>query len=338
MGSSSFQTYGSSVAKSKIISPHFAPRNYDVSGQSTDGYQVYTFTSTTKNYQSISYNLKEPKTLSIMVVGGGGNGGLKFAGGGGGGGFLQKTIILPIGNDTININIGNANFTIDRVGAGESTYVSFDNNQALNLIAGGGGNGSIYQYNGANGSINGGSGGGGSLHTTNGKGIANNSNGNLANNGGNGEYEYNRSETDGSNAGGGGGSSTIGQNASRYVNGAPANGGDGIKCTLDGIRTFQNYGNYYWASGGGGLSANTKDGNGGLGGGGGGGSGDGEPAGPRRVSTVYGNGVGDTNSLNPASDGTFTNGGNAGVNTGGGGGGGARSNGGYGGSGPIAIK
>jgi hypothetical protein len=164
MGSSSFQTYGSSVAKSKIISPHFAPRNYDVSGQSTDGYQVYTFTSTTKNYQSISYNLKEPKTLSIMVVGGGGNGGLKFAGGGGGGGFLQKTIILPIGNDTININIGNGNSTIstsqiDREGSGESSYVLFDNNQALNLIAGGGGNGSLYAYKCGNGSINGGSGG-----------------------------------------------------------------------------------------------------------------------------------------------------------------------------------
>jgi hypothetical protein len=56
MGFKSFQTYVSSVATSKIISPYFIIKNHNVSGLSTDGYEVYTFTTTEKNNHSITYN------------------------------------------------------------------------------------------------------------------------------------------------------------------------------------------------------------------------------------------------------------------------------------------
>jgi hypothetical protein len=142
MGFSSFQTYGSSVAISKIISPYFTIRNFTVSGLSSDGYEVYTFNTVTQNYHSILYYLKEPKTLYIMAVGGGGNGGKDYSGGGGGGGVVLATVVLPVGSDTINIPIRDGQSRgFRRSATGGTTYVSFVKNTSLNLIAGGGGNG-----------------------------------------------------------------------------------------------------------------------------------------------------------------------------------------------------
>jgi hypothetical protein len=127
-------------------------------------------------------------------------------------------------------------------------------------------------------------------------------------------------------------------------------GGDGILCTLPGIKNFtyngKNWGQLYWAGGGGAsfsgyyydrtktfdYNSPTKSADGGKGGGGGG-------HGPLQ-------GNHDTNGLNPANDNnayTLNSGGNTGgaggINTGGGGGGGFDSGGGgEGGSGIIIIS
>ena len=89
LGSQGFVNAGSKSALGEVQPlpvASFTPNYYDVSGQSTDGYTVYTFTSTATNYYSISYTFSKATTISILGVGGGGGGGFDNAGGGGAGG------------------------------------------------------------------------------------------------------------------------------------------------------------------------------------------------------------------------------------------------------------
>jgi hypothetical protein len=118
----------------------------------------------------------------------------------------------------------------------------------LNIIAGGGGNGTSFNKFGSNGSINGGSGAGLSIDGQSWAlpGSANTSNNNFANRGGR--------SPDGrdSSSSGGGGSGLKGENTGTNDSSGRSNGGDGVQCNLSGINTFGLYGSYYWAASGGG--------------------------------------------------------------------------------------
>ena len=315
--------------KSKNFSS-FVPSAFGVAGISSTSYKIYTFTSTTTTY-TVPYNCAISTSMYILAVGGGGGGGVDNAGGGGGGGVVLATKIIPVGSDTITITIGSGQAVNIVGGTGNTTNVSFTKNIGLNVIAGGGGGGTGYTAvtKQTNGSSNGGSGSGTSMSTKQAGGLANNTNSNLAKNGGAGAGAN-------TNNSGGGGAGTVGISGSTAVGGFYGNGGDGVLCTLNGIKDFGSYGTYFWGGGGGGAAYTRVGGRGGKGGGGGG-----------NFYSLQGStaGLGDTNCLNFAKNGTDyivpTNNGTGGVNTGGGGGGasngGGGSSGGAGGSGIVII-
>lgn len=220
----------------------FAPNFYDLACITTDEYTVYTFTSTLTNYYTISYTASTPITLNILAVGGGGGGGDYGGAGVGAGGVQFASVIIPAGSSTINITVGSggAGGSGGSGIQGQNTTVKFNVNSSLNLIAGGGGGG-LGQYPSTYTQF--GSGGGGGFLGN--KPNAGNTNGGIinANGGGMGTTDI---IGGGSGSGSGGGIVSIGNTIQ--------SGGNGIKCTLNGIKTFTPsgtaYGTYYWGGGG----------------------------------------------------------------------------------------
>jgi hypothetical protein len=312
----------------------FPPSAFTTTGTTSTGYRVYTFTSTSTTY-TIPYTCNTASSMHVLCVGGGGSGGFDNAGGGGGGGVVLATIPIPVGSDTLTLNVGagkTCSPTVDG-GVGVTSTAAFTTNMGLNIRAGGGGSG--VNYNGAtkrtDGSADGGSGSGTNMNSSLAGGLGITSFNNFANNGGAGVFAN-------TNNSGGGGAGAVGATGNVVdASGCYGSGGDGILCTLNGIKDFGAYGSYYWGGGGGGAAFTRKGGKGGKGGGGGG-----------NFYSVQGStkGFGDTNGLNPGFDGTDNNvsnatgnGGNGGINTGGGGGGSSitGSSGGLGGSGIIVV-
>ena len=292
----------------------------------------YVFKSTGTAY-TLNYTCNVATTIYVLAVGGGGGGSAWGGGGGGAGGVVMNPVNLPIGSNTITINVGaggvagastSSSPTITPTN-GSNTTVNFTVNSALNIIACGGGAGGPSNVGSAGGS----GGGGGNAPFAGGNSINNNNN--YGNAGGNCSATF--------YCGGGGGAGTIGiagVNASTINGGA---GGNGIQCFLPGISTFAPsgtaYGTYYWGGGGGGCSYNSTTvqyGNGGLGGGGGGTS----------MTISVAGGSGGTNGINNGSAGTnsttLSTGGAGGTNTGGGGGSVWWGSGGAGGSGIVIIS
>lgn len=283
------------------------------------GYTVYVFTQTSKTY-SIPYSSTAETQIYAMVVAGGGAGGAIVAAGGGGGGVVMTPINIPVGSDTMTINVGaggvgykagvNGSYGIGTNG-GNST-ITFSNNTVANITAVGGGATSNYNTNGA--TMNGGSGGGGAGNTP---GSAITTPGNYLSTV---FYGNTGGQSNGYNTGGGGGAGAVGSNATASAGG---NGGNGIKPTLPGINIFTPYNNYYFGSGGGGVLNGSY---GAYAGGYNGGGGQGNYASPRYSSS------------NRIYDGQ-----NASNNTGGGGGGGGNNTvawanyGGDGGSGIVIL-
>ncbi len=364
--------------------------NVDIAGLSSDGYNVYAYTTPNNSTANIAVNLTQPQTMNIFLVGGGGNG---AGGGGGAGAIVSQTIVLPVGNYTISVIVGNTG----RVGGSRDTTISY-NNGAVKYIArvggdstgfnnassrpGKGGCGAGAAWGGFNGSPgeagiqtqSGNIDGRGKRSTIWAAGTGNTDNNNIANPGGKGlmniDVPYNNCNV---GNGGGGGAGSPGGDATLIQNiggndqdGNPigpikgGKGGDGILCTLPGIKNFtyngKNWGQLYWAGGGGaGFSGYTYthdkpidytkptvSADGGKGGGGGG-------EGPWLTSDRNGpraSGIDDKSGLNPANDKNayyLNSGGNTGgaggLNTGGGGGGSFDSGaGGEGGSGIVIIS
>jgi hypothetical protein len=313
----------------KYLSQKIVSSQVDISGLAATGHTVLGFTSTSKTY-TLSYTSSNPTTLYVLAVGGGGAGGYDNAGGGGAGGVVLATTVVPAGNDTITITIGDGVispiYNLSDQSQGGTTFVRFTNNPSLNILAGGGGSGTGYhnEFKRLNGSVNGGSGSGTTMSSALSGGLGITANNNLANDGGQGTGQN-------MNNSGGGGSGTAGFTGNQVdVNGNYGNGGDGVRCTLPGIKDFRNYGAYYWGGGGGGGGYTRKAGKGGLGGGGGGTSAQREFGAP-----------GDVNGINAATNGTIVGGsGRGGANTGGGGGGSGTQPmyGGSGGSGIVLIS
>jgi hypothetical protein len=298
-------------------------------------YNVYAFKTTGINY-TINYTSLGTQ-IYVLAVGGGGTAYTDNAGGGGGGGVVMNAVNIPNGTNTINVNvgIGGTPGTTSTAGVAGNSTVTFTANTSSNIIAYGGGiGGQVFTSNATSGGSGGGA--GGQNGTTTSGAIGNNTNMNYVNNGGkavaSGYYT----------GGGGGGAGTPGIDGNSGVVVLNGSGGNGIKCGLPGIRDFSPsgtpYGNYYWGGGGGGSSQQPSfnAGNGGLGGGGGGGK-------NNSTGGTGTAGIGDTNCINPGSNGTVGTsglypGGNGGANTGGGGGGGSNNSlGGNGGSGIIVI-
>jgi hypothetical protein len=274
-----------------------------------NGYTVMTFTGGTGRL-FIDSSIKT--TIYYLIVAGGGPGGSDHGGGGGGGGVIQGSFTTN-GSARLRISIGAGGIvTYNTTTAdGNDSWLQYSSTQINTtlLTAKGGGFGGWASGWGApkNAGSDGGCGGGAGSVTTS-VGI-----GSQGKNGGIG------SSTGG---GGGGGMSTNGAAAVGLVCG---NGGDGIKCTQNGISDL--YPNIYWGGGGGGGNGNasSRGGNGGLGGGAGG-------AAPTP-------GTGDTSGINTTGgNGTTSKGGTGRPNTGGGGGGGPHlASGGNGGSGIVVI-
>ena len=365
--------------------------NVDIAGTSTDGYNVFAFTKPNNTSANIAVNLSQSQVMNVFLVGGGGNGGWGGGGGGGAGGVVSQTVTLPAGNYTISVSVGNTG----RSGGSRDTTITSSDGK-IKYIARAGGDSTGFNPGGSR-PGNGGSGAGAAWGGTMGKagmsgiqsqygnanadgyrstiwaaGTGNTADYNIANPGGKGmansDVQYNNFNC---GNGGGGGAGSPGGDASLIQNiggndqdGNPigpikgGKGGDGILCTLPGIKNFtyngKNWGQLYWAGGGGAgfsgytythnapldYSKPTVSADGGKGGGGGG-------EGPWLTSDRNGpraSGNDDTNGLNPANNNNAyylnsgkNTGGAGGLNTGGGGGGGYDSGaGGEGGSG-IAI-
>jgi hypothetical protein len=290
----------------------------DITGTSTTSnvlYNVYVFTNTGITY-TINYNFIGAITLYVLAVGGGGAGGCNGGGGGGAGGVIMAPITIPAGTGTISVFVGAGGVVTTANGngvPGSNTTVTFSSQSSYNITAGGGASGGNYASASVN-SNNNASGGGGGL-------ASNPTNANINPSGGilsSYIYANNGGGQDGNGGqGGGGGAGTSGTAGSSTS--SPA-GGNGIKCTLPGIKDFSpsgtSYGTYYWGGGGGGSIGNGETqnaGNGGLGGGGGG---------VQNSSSYPGGNVGGS-ALNSGGAGQNNNGtpGNGGANTGGGGGG-----------------
>ena len=363
--------------------------NVDVIGTSTDGYNVFAFTTPNNTNANILVNLSQSQVMNVFLVGGGGNGGWGSGGGGGAGGIVSQTVTLPAGNYTISVSVGNTG----RSGGSRDTTITSSDGK-INYIARAGGDSTGFNPGGSR-PGNGGSGAGAAWGGTMGKagmsgiqsqygntnadgyrstiwaaGTGNTADYNIANPGGKGmansDVQYNNFNC---GNGGGGGAGSPGGDASLIQNiggndqdGNPigpikcGKGGDGILCTLPGIKNFtyngKNWGQLYWAGGGGAgfsgytythnapldYSKPTVSADGGKGGGGGG-------EGPWLTSDRNGpraSGKDDTNGLNPANNNNAyylnsgkNTGGAGGLNTGGGGGGGYDS--GYGGEGGSGI-
>lgn len=295
----------------------FIPTVYHSTGKTTNDYNVFVFTSNS----TITYTALHGTTLNILAVGGGGGGGMDNSGGGGGGGVAFKTISIPSGSGSISVVIGAGG---GPTSPGATTSFRFQTGSATDVIAGGGGQGSNYNKAGFSGSVDGGSGAGspisGQVLLPAGKAV--NANQNYANDGGTGSLGH-------LSNGGGGGAGTVGASANGA--GLIGHGGDGIRCTLDGIKDFGDFGVFYWGGGGGGAGYSTLGGNGGAGGGGAG-------SWDVRDGINKGPGISDTLGINPATAPTRTFGGNGGANTGGGAGGaGTVQAGGTGGSGIVVV-
>lgn len=290
-------------------------------------YSVHAFGLSQYQYK-VNYTCSVPTTMYILCVGGGGGGSV---GGGGAGGMFCGTRTIPVGSDTITINVGaggtggvaTSSTTSGPAGKGGDSSLIWTTNTNLNSYGGGGGGSSGSSTAGTAPSINGGSGGGGI--TTGGAYIANRSNNNYAHNG------YAASTTQLSN--GGGGAVGTGGEGNSGGGTAPGIAGNGLKlpATIYGIYDFSpaNYNvfsNYYWAGAGssGGIANDGRVGLPGKGGGGGGWSNN-----------------GDANGISTGTVGTATSGGPGGPNTGGGGGGGNgwgnNYSGGAGGSGIVVF-
>lgn len=290
----------------------------DITGTATTNgslYNVYVFTKTGITY-TINYNFIGAVTIYVLAVGGGGAGGCNGGGGGGAGGVIMLPVSIPMGTGTITISIGAGGLVTAANGngvSGSNTTVTFSSQSSYNITAGGGASGGNYASASVN-SNNNASGGGGGLASGLTNANINPSGGILS------SYIYaNAGGGQDSNGaqGGGGGAGTSGTTGSSTV--SPA-GGNGIQCTLAGIKDFSpsgtSYGTYYWGGGGGGSISNSSTvtgGNGGLGGGGGG----------VQYSASLLGGTGGGSALNSGGAGQNNNGtpGNGGANTGGGGGG-----------------
>uniref|UniRef100_A0A6C0HS77 Fibronectin type-III domain-containing protein n=1 Tax=viral metagenome TaxID=1070528 RepID=A0A6C0HS77_9ZZZZ len=290
----------------------------DITGTSTTGsslYNVYVFKNTGISY-TINYNFIGTVTIYVLAVGGGGAGGCNGGGGGGAGGVIMLPVSIPTGTGTITISVGAGGLVTSANGngvSGSNTTVTFSSQTSYNITAGGGASGGNYGSASVN-SNNNASGGGGGLASALTNANINPSGSILS------SYIYANAGggQDGNGAqGGGGGAGTSGRAGSSTV--SPA-GGNGIQCTLDGIKDFSpsgtSYGTYYWGGGGGGSISNTSTvsgGNGGLGGGGGG----------VQFSASLPGGSAGGSALNSGGAGQNNNGapGNGGANTGGGGGG-----------------
>ena len=360
--------------------------NVDITGTSTDGYNVYAYTTPNNTNANISVNLSQSQVMNVFLVGGGGNGGNGSASSGGGaGGVVSQTVTLPAGNYTISVSVGN---TGKSGGSRDTIITSSDGN--LKLIAHAGGDGQGFNP-GSNRPGNGGSGAGAAWagsQSANAPGIqmrsyqgttifaagtGNTADNNMTNPGGKGLLNVDvQTNNVNCGSGGGGGAGSPGGDATLVQaiggndqDGNPigpikgGKGGDGVLCTLPGIKNFiyngKNWGQLYWGGGGGsgftGYSydrAHAFNYNGPLtsadGGKGGGGGGEGPFTSGSWPNGTRVSGKDDTNGLNPANNNNayyLNSGGNTGgaggLNTGGGGGGGYDSGaGGEGGSG-IAI-
>jgi len=299
------------------------PQGSDVNaGASITGgisYNIYTFRSTAVTY-SFTYTVTRPTTINVLVVGGGGSGANNAGGGGGAGAVVFAKIRLPSGsNKTITINVGKGGLSVPGSTSygniGKNTSISFPANPELNIIAGGGGPGTgVGTAAGAFPTLNiGGSGGGSCWNSTpNPANTMPSSTANITYYGNAGGIGYNTGTTISS---GGGGAGATGVNLISTST-KSSDGGDGILCTLDGIKDYLSYGTYYWGGGGGGGSSGYLGGNGGKGGGGGGTS-QGGASGNQGLNDTYNLASGTGTSASSAT------GGGSGINGTGGGGGGA---------------
>lgn len=210
----------------------------------SSSYKLYGYTSTSSFTFSYS-NIGTVKTLYILAVGGGGAGGYDRGGGGGGGGVVQKSILLPIGSDSVTVSIGGGGSS--KASNGGNTTFTFTTNTSLNVVSYGGGYGGGYT-NQAGGS--GGSGGGGSFNQSGGSQSTNASNaGNSGNSGGNCAYGGLPSA-----AGGGGAGSQGSSTTSSTVGG---DGGNGIQTSSGLLGIYDNYSTNYWGGGGGGCGVGS---------------------------------------------------------------------------------
>jgi hypothetical protein len=338
-------TYGGTTVSS--YSGSLTTGNMIISGiDASNSYNVYAFGASGQTYV-ITYTTNSPTTAYVLAVGGGGGGGVGQGGGGGAGGVVLASIVLPVGtNNTITVSVGGGG-----AGAGTpnnplvntyypgmngtDTTVTFSAKPSSNINAGGGcggyGNPGLPTYTST------GSGGGGG-DAKSGKPVYNsslvNKNGTLSS--GNDLYPYANDGGYGFGGanGGGGGAGAPGSTSGSADTANQMKGGNGIKCSLNGISTFNPsgtnpYGNYYW--GGGGAGGGGAGGTGGLGGGGGG-------AGEANDRLGIGGGTA-INSGSNATVSTVRIAGSGGRNTGGGGGGSYTGNtiGGNGGSGIVVI-
>lgn len=313
---------------------------YKIGTANTNGtdYIVYLFTTsintpvtadfTTDTYK-IDYSCATSNLCYVFAVGGGGAGSPNGGGGGGAGGVVMMPVTLPIGSTSITISVGNGGTGSSGTVAGTNGYNSYVNfsgsASSNNIIARGGGCGELGGSSIP--ALSGGSGGGSSYDDIN-FGPANNNNNNFANSGGN-------TLVANLGGGGGGGSGVIGTAASRAFS-----GGNGIICTLPGIKDYTPSGksvlsSYSWGGGGsGGVNSIFTDAAVESGGGTGGGGGGGRISGSSATFNANG-GIGFNNGGAGVNGG---NGGEGGVNTGGGGGGcGNTGSSGNGGSGIVAI-
>lgn len=339
MAFSSFNSFHS-VARGggvRSMSRTISFSNYN-SSTVNGNYTIYAYTSVATLNNAIAITGTTNLPIQIFAVGGGGSGGCDQSGGGGAGGVLQSAITIN-GSDSISLSVGAGGIPIMSSSpfavSGSNTTVKFTSNTGNNITCYGGGGGASYIYGPNLNNLgitiaNCGSGGGGDSYKNTG-GIFNPGSGTA----GQGNAGGAPGSTATGTGGGGGGAGAVGVSASNTVSGS---GGAGVKINTTLLTYFagSTYANYWWAGGGGGGGSltNIYAGNGGKGGGGGG------------SSNSYSGGVGDTNGINPGSNGLtglLCFGGAAGENTGGGGGGGSQGStntfsiGGPGGSGIILI-
>ena len=362
----------------------------NVVGTSSDGYNIIAFTK--PNNKNATFTLNNSASINVFMVGGGGNG---AGGGGGAGGVVQQTITLPAGK--YSVNVGNLGKNSNLLGSDRTSWIKNSGNNIVFIAYAGGdstgfNNGSSRPGKGGSGAGaawggNNGSPGEAGIQTQSGNikdgrrntiwaaGTGNTADNNIANPGGKGmmniDIKYNNWNI---GNGGGGGAGTPGGDATLIQNiggndqdGNPigpikgGKGGDGILCTLPGIKNFsydgKNWGQLYWAGGGGaGFSGYiytyndpldyTKPVTSADGGKGGGGGGEGPWTSGSWPNGTRASGKDDNTGLNPANDknpGYVNSGGNTGgaggLNTGGGGGGQFDSGyGGEGGSGIVIIS
>lgn len=255
-------------------------------------YQVHAFTTVGTSTFDIS-SAPPNSEVEYLIVGGGGGGGMDMGGGGGGGGVLSGTASVSATAYTIVVGAGGASSGQPYSSRNaNSRGQAGGNSSAFGVTALGGGGGAGSHDNNVAPALAGYASGGG----------ASGRNGNYANGT---AGQGNRGGTTGGTwyPGGGGGAGGAGSNGT----GGGAFGGQGIPSSILGTT-------YWFGGGGGGAGYSNRGGNGGRGGGGGG-----------SYWTTGGNGIGNTEGINPGGNGTGNAqsgyGGSGGANTGGGAGG-----------------